>query len=134
MKADLICRKWRRVDVKLALEDNLHVIRWRRGVFADEVLFDGRKVAESRGLFGRETIFGLEMKTDNEKVVRMLLTIDPSTDSLDMNGDMRPDGVRLETADDVLLAIGSLAPGTGDRAKAAFSDLFDRASKALGLS
>ncbi len=132
--ADVIKRAWRKVDIKLALDGDLHVIRWRRGLFADEVFFDDRKVAQTTGLFGRETIYGLEMKTEDERLMRMLLTIDPDTPAWDMDGDMKPGGVRLETADEALIAFGTLGPGKVDRMRESFVDIFERASKALGLS
>lgn len=134
MKADLISRRWCRIDLKLALDGQLHVIRWRRGLLADAVYFDGRKVAQSDGIFGRETIFGLEMNTADGAVVRMLLSVDPAENVWDMKGDMRPGGVRLETADEVLLAIGTLGPGRIDRMRQTFGVMYDRASRLLGLS
>ncbi|MBB5517751.1 hypothetical protein [Amphiplicatus metriothermophilus] len=29
--AELIARRWRRVDVKLVIDGEMHVLRWRRG-------------------------------------------------------------------------------------------------------
>ena len=106
------------------------MLRWRRGIFIDEVLFDDRRVATSKGLFGRETVFGLGVRTSDDQEVRLLLSIDPEADWNDFSGEMKPRGVRLETADDTLVAVGSLGP---DRMEP-FRQIFDRAVQALGLS
>ncbi len=130
ISAELIARAWRRVDVKLNIDGELHVLRWRRGWFVDEVLFDERRVATSTGFLGRDTIFGLNIKTPNDGEARLLFSIDPEDDWMDWSGSSRPSGVRLETADDALIAIGSLGP---DRTEP-FKGLFDRAIAAVGLS
>ncbi|MEL6362901.1 MAG: hypothetical protein AAFR21_17655 [Pseudomonadota bacterium] len=128
--ASLINRAWRRVDVKLAIDGDMHVLRWRRGWFSDDVFFDDRRIAQSTGLFGRETMFGLAMKDDNEVEHRMIFTIDTSENAWDWSGEMRPGGVRLETANDTLIAYGTLAPSSRDN----FKSMFDKAVKALGLA
>ena len=130
IRAELISRAWRRVDIKVSIGDDLHLLRWRRGWFVDEVLFDDRRVATSTGLFGREASFGLEVKTPAEETVRLLLSIDADPDWNDWEGSSRPRGVRLETAENALIAIGSLGP---DRTEP-FRKLFDRAVEAIGLS
>ena len=118
------------MDIKLSLDDEMHILRWRRGWFVDEVLFDDRRVATSTGLFGRETIFGLGVKTDAGEEVRLLFTIDPEESWSDWTGEGRPRGVRLETADQALVSFGSLGPGYAEP----FRQLYDRAIKAFGLS
>jgi len=127
--AELISRAWRKVDVKLSVDGELHVLRWRRGWFVDEVLFDDRRVAAATGLFSRESVFGLDIRADDGNAVRLLFKIDAAPDWNDWTGEMRPRGVRLETADHALVAVGSLGP---DRAEP-FRRLYDRAVKALGL-
>lgn len=128
--AELIARQWRRVDIKIAIDGELHVLRWRRGWFVDEVLFDDRRIATATGLFSRESIFGLNLKTETGADLRLLFSIDAQPGLDDWNCEMRPRGVRLETAEAPLIAYGSLGP---DRAEP-FRRLYDRAVKALGLS
>ena len=128
--AELIARQRRRADVKLVIDGEMHVLRWRRGWFADEVLFDDRPVARAIGLFERDAIFGLSLKTQSNETVRLLFAIDPAPGWDDWTGEMRPRGVRLETADGPLIAFGSLAPGR----PAPFREAFDRAVRALGFS
>ena len=128
--ASLLSRSWRKIDIKLAINGDLHILRWRRGWFVDEVLFDDRRVATSTGLFGRESIYGLNVKTDDGHEARLVFMVDGEMDANDWTGDMRPRGVRLETADDALIAVGTLGP---DRAEP-FRQLYDRAIRAMGLS
>ena len=108
----------------------MHVLRWRRGLFADEVLFDDRRVATAKGMFNRENIFGLGLNADAGGEIRLLFTVDTEEDWTDWSGDMKPGGVRLETADDTLIAYGNLGP---DRMEP-FRQLYDRAIQSLGLS
>lgn len=129
LSASLLQRAWRKVDIKIAIAGEMHVLRWRRGWFVDEVLFDDRRVATATGLFSRETIYGLEIDAGGE-TMRLLLTIDPAESWHDWSGEMRPRGVRLETADAALVAFGSLGP---DRMEP-FRQLYDRAVKSIGLS
>jgi len=96
----------------------------------DEVLFDDRRVATSDGLFGRETIFGLGVKTKAEEEIRLLFTLDPEESWSDWTGEGRPRGVRLETADRVLVEFGTLGPDYSEP----FRQLYNRAIKAFGLS
>lgn len=130
ISASLLQRAWRKVDFKLSIDGEMHILRWRRGMFVDEVLFDDRRVATAQGLFSREAVFGLDVERRDGGRAKLLLMIDAAADWSDMSGDMRPRGVRLETADDTLVAIGSLGP---DRAEP-FRQLYDRAIKAIGLS
>ena len=131
ISADLITRAWRRVDIKLSLGGEMHIISWRRGAFHDEVTFDGRRVAQSSGLFGRDTLFGFVLRDDDGVDRKLLLSIDPKADNWDFSGEMRPRGVRLETADDTLVAFGSLS---GVSVSERFQDAFSRAVRSLGLS
>ena len=128
--ASLLQRVWRKVDVKLSIDGEMHVLRWRRGMFIDEVLFDDRRVATAQGLFGREDVFGLDVETQAGARVKLVFMVDAQPDWNDWSGDMRPRGVRVETADRALVSVGSLGP---DRAEP-FRQLYDRAVKAMGLS
>ena len=113
----------------------MHVLRWRRGWFVDEVLFDERRVATATGLFGRETIFGLAIKAGpDDKVLQLLFTIDPEEAMNDWSGEGRPRGVRLETADAVIVAYGTLKARTASDRADPFRALYDQAIKAIGLS
>lgn len=128
--ASLLRRAWRHVDVKLAIDGDMHVLRWRRRTFVDEVLFDDRRVATSKGVFGREAIYGLNIARENGEETKLVLMIDAEPDWNDWSGDIRPRGVRVETGDETLVAVGSLGP---DRMEP-FRQLYDRAVKAIGLS
>ena len=128
IQASLLTRAWRKVDVKLAIGGDMHVLRWRRRWFFDEVMFDDRRVATTRGAFSRESIFGLEISRDSSAPVKLVLVIDATPDWTDWAGDARPGGVRLETADATLLAVGSCGPDGPEP----FRDLYDRSVKAVG--
>jgi len=130
ISAELVKRGSKTVDIKLVIGGEMHLLRWRRTTFADQVLFDERVIAQSKGLMGRETVFGLAPKTEAGDEIRLLLTIDPEADWMDLSGEERCKGIRLETADEPLIAIGSLGP---DRAEP-FRKLYDRAIEAMGLS
>lgn len=130
INASLLKRAWRKVDIKLSINGDLHILRWRRGVFVDEVLFDDRRVATAKGVFSREEIFGLELDQPNGERAKLVLMIDADPDWTDWSGDMKPRGVRLESANRALIAVGSCSP---DRVEP-FRELYDRAVKAMGLS
>lgn len=130
IEAAILARAWRKIDIKLNIDGEMHILRWRRGVFADQVLFDDRRIAQATGLWGRETVFGLAMRLENDDELRLLFSVDPNADERDWSGDMRPSGVRLETADTPLIAYGTLGP---DRSEP-FRTLYDRAIRALGLA
>jgi len=130
ISASLLHRAWRKVDIKLSIDGDMHILRWRRGWFVDEVLFDDRRVATSSGLFDRETIFGLNVKVGDDAGTRLLLSIDTAEAWNDWSGEWKPRGVRLETADEALIAFGSLGP---DR-MAPFRQLYDEAIKTIGLA
>ena len=127
--ASLLTRAWRKVDIKLAIGGDMHILRWRRGWFVDEVLFDDRRVATATGLFSREGIFGLEIDAREAGAVKLVLMIDAAPDWNDWTGDSKPRGVRLETADRALIAVG----GCGADRIEPFRQLYDRAVKAMGL-
>lgn len=124
--AELIGRKWRAIDIKLVERGAMRVLRWRRGWLNDRLYLDEREIARVGGLFGRETVYGLELAGDGAPL-RLLLTVDPNQDDWDFTGSGQPRGVRLESANEVLLAIGSLDPTP----KTPFLDMFDNAVRAL---
>lgn len=128
--ATLLQRAWRKVDIKVAIDGDMHILRWRGGWFVDEVLFDDRRVATSKGVFSREGIFGLSVNLDEDRNVKFVLMIDAQPGWDDFTGETKPRGVRLETADEALIAIGSFGP---DRVEP-FRELYDRAIKAIGLA
>ena len=130
ISATVLQRAWRKVDIKLSIDGEMHILRWRRGLFVDEVLFDDRRIATSTGLFTRETIYGLDVETEKAARAKLVLMVDVAQDWADWSGEMKPRGIRLETADTALIAYGSLGP---DRAEP-FRELYDRAIKAIGLS
>lgn len=130
ISATLLQRVWRKVDVKLSIDGEMHILRWRRSAFIDEVLFDDRRVATSKGFFNRETIYGLNVEGEDGRDLRFVFMIDAQPDWSDWSGEIRPRGVRIETADEALLAVGSLGP---DRMEP-FRQLYDRAIQAIGLA
>lgn len=129
IQASLLTRAWRKVDVKLAIGGDMHVLRWRRRWFFDEVLFDDRRVALAKGVFSRESIFGLDIDSGGDVRAKLVFVVDAEPDWTDWSGDGRPSGVRLETADAVLLAAGSCGPDWSEP----FRELYGRAVKAMGL-
>jgi len=128
--ASILNRSWRKVDIKLSIDGDMHILRWRRSWFVDEVLFDDRRVATATGLFSRESIYGLDINAGAERSVKLVLMVDGAPGWNNWSGEMKPPGVRLETAGDTLIAAGSLGP---DRIEP-FRQLYDRAIKAIGLS
>ena len=128
--ASLLQRAWRKVDIKIAIDGDMHILRWRGGWFVDEVLFDDRRVATSQGLFSREGIFGLDVNVGDGRNVKLVLMVDAQPSWDDFTGEAKPRGVRLETADEALIAIGTHGP---DRIEP-FRELYDRAIKAIGLA
>ena len=128
IQASLLNRAWRKVDVKLAIGGDMHVLRWRRRWFLDEVLFDDRRVATATGVFSRESIFGLDIESGDDGRARLVFVVDAEPDWADWSSDGRPGGVRLESADAVLLAVGSCGPDWSEP----FRELYDRSVKAVG--
>lgn len=96
------------VDIVLRFDGKMHLLQWRRYMFWDTVLVDGRAQHKSVGLWGRETAFGLVFRsgTDDESAERMLFCVDPSEDWTSLSG--RASGVRLETSEGPLIANGTL--------------------------
>lgn len=130
INADIASSQWRKLDIKLVVDGELHVLRWRRKIYFDEVFFDDRRVAVSKGWFNRDTAFGLALKDIRDRPIRLLLTIDPVVNFDNWRGNSRLRGVRLETAYEKLIAYGSLGPDSLDP----FRLLYERAVRAIGLS
>jgi len=124
--AELLTRAWRRIDVKIVLDGEIRLLRWRRGWLNDALWLDDRKIAEVRGLSGRETVYGLVFG-ENGREERALFTVDAQAGPWDWSGESRPRGVRIETADRVLPGCGALYPA----ATHPFKDLFDAAVAAM---
>lgn len=114
MQAEIIRLTTGAVDIKIMTGKDMHVLQWRRNMFWDELLLDGKRQAASKGLWGRESIYGLVFgrNEDGEGGRRVIFTIDTrhDWDSWDWDGYNRPRGVRLETSDELLIAFGTLDP------------------------
>jgi len=111
MKAEIVRLTGSEVDIKVINGDRMHVLQWRRHIFRDEVLLDGKVQASSHGLWGREKVYGLVFGRDDEGEggERIMLILDPRQ-RFDMEGYGRIMGVRLERASGPLTVHGSLDP------------------------
>lgn len=113
MNADIVRLTGSEVDIKIVNGDRMHVLQWRRHLFADEVLLDGKSQAISRGLWGREKVYGLVFGRDDkgEGGERVMLIVDPRKDYSDwFASHWNIGGLRLETVEGPLLAYGTLDP------------------------
>ena len=132
MRAELVRLSLHQVDIKVIIEDQMHVLQWRRNLLWDEVLLDGKRQAHSSG-FGREKVYGLVFGRDLEGRggTKTMLLLDPAADfkNWDSNG-QRIRGVRLETVDGPIIAYGSLDPKTLEK-PATFSDWM---KKSMGMT
>jgi hypothetical protein len=130
--AELVRIETKKIDVKLLIDAEMHLLAWRRGLLHDEVLVNGVRQHESRG-FSRETLYGLIFgkNREGEGGVRVLFTVDPKRDwrHLSWNGHTRPCGVRLESGEGVLLSYGTLDPRSFEK-PASFSDWI---KKSMGI-
>ena len=112
MHAEIVRLALHQVDMKIVSGQRMHVLSWRRTLFWDEVLLDGKRQAHSSGLWGRERVYGLVFGRDDEGNggERVMLLLDPSnSDPLTGTG-YKLAGVRLETANGPLVAYGTLDP------------------------
>ena len=128
--AELVRITTSEIDIKITNGDRMHVLQWRRNMFWDEVLLDGKRQAHSAGLWGREKVYGLVFGRDEagEGGERVMLVVDPR--DLDWSGmGERLAGVRLEAAGGPLIAYGTLDPKTLEK-PATFSDW---AKKHMGM-
>ena len=118
ISADILQLTTRAIDIKLLIDGQMHILQWRRNMFWDAVLVDGKAQHKTAGLWGRETVFGLVFGQDENGRggERMILTVDPS--DADWTGMTRSaSGVRLETATGPLIAHGTLDPKTYEKPK-----------------
>lgn len=114
MTAEIVRIEQKKVDIKLMIDGEMHLLAWRREALRDIVTVNGVEQAQSRGLAKRETLYGLVFgkSREDEGGVRVLFTIDPKEDWASMNwsGHTRLSGVRLESGEGVLLSYGNLDP------------------------
>lgn len=114
MHADIVRLGLHQVDLKVTIENNMHVLQWRRHLTHDEVLLDGKTQATSYGLFGREKVYGLvfgRKGPDSESGERVMLIVDPATDHGNWASSRQQiSGIRLETSAGPIVAYGSLDP------------------------
>ena len=112
MHAEIVRLALHQVDMKIVSGQRMHVLSWRRTLFWDEVLLDGKRQAHSSGLWGREKVYGLVFGRDDEGNggERVMLLMDPrNSDRWGGTSDTLA-GVRLETANGPLVAYGTLDP------------------------
>lgn len=111
MHADLVRIGLHDIDIKIMNGDKMHVLQWRRRMFWDEVLLDGKVQAKSAGLWGREKVYGLVFGRDLEGNggQRTMFIIDPETNWMNWSRN-ELSGVRLEVAEGPLIAHGTLDP------------------------
>lgn len=115
MQAEIVRLTGTEVDIKIVNGDRMHVLQWRRHFLRDDVLLDGKVQATSRGLWGREKVYGLVFGRDHEGEggERVMLIVDPRTDYSNWTSShYNISGLRVERADGPLLAYGSLDPKT----------------------
>ncbi len=113
MHAELVRVSLHDVDIKIVNGDRMHVLQWRRNLFWDEVLVDGKRQASSHGFFGREKVYGLVFGRDPEGRggEQVMLILDPGYGNYDYsNNNQRLKGVRLESKDGTLVSFGTLDP------------------------
>lgn len=122
IQAELVRVELRQIDIKIVIDDRMHVLQWRRHIMHDEVLLDGKIQATSYGMWGREKVYGLVFgrEPDGPAGDRFMLLVDPRNgDWSGMNDHIS--GVRLEAIDGPVLAYGSLDPKTLEK-PSTFSD------------
>lgn len=135
MEASLVRLANWKIDVKVLIDERMHILQWRRHMTHDEVLLDGKTQQTSYGLWGRETIYGLVFGRDEDGKggTQVMFVVDPTADMGSsgywLSGDSVPSGVRLETANDLLLAFGSL----DERAYEKPADFMEWTKKTFGM-
>lgn len=122
MRAEIVRLALHHVDLKIISGERMHVLSWRRTLFWDEVLLDGKRQAHSTGLWGREKVYGLVFGRDAEGNggERVMLLLDPKSDS-NWSENQKISGIRLETANGPMVAYGTLDPKSLEK-PATFSD------------
>lgn len=132
MHAELVRASLHHVDMKIVIGERMHILQWRRNLLWDEVLLDGKRQASSRGLWGREKVYGLVFgrQLDGTGGQQIMLMLDTGAGAYDRDGlTQRIRGVRLESSEGPLLAYGSLDPKTLEK-PATFSDWM---KKSIGM-
>ncbi|MEM9670221.1 MAG: hypothetical protein AAF950_14965 [Pseudomonadota bacterium] len=113
MHAEIVRLTGSEVDIKIVNNDQMHVLQWRRRLFADQVLLDGKSQSLSYGFLGREKVYGLVFGRNEEGQggERVMLIVDPRA-QINWSGieQSRISGVRLERADGPLFSYGTLDP------------------------
>ena len=135
MQASIVRLTHGNIDIKINSGDKMHILQWRRRFTHDEVLLDGKTHQTSYGLWGRETIYGLVFGRDEngEGGERVMLVVDPSPDISKASyweGRGQPNGVRLECADETLIAYGTLDERAYDKP----ADFREWARKTFGMT
>jgi len=113
MHADIVRLTRSEIDIKILINGQMHVLQWRRTLFWDAVLLNGKRQAHSSGLWGREKVYGLVFgrAPDGSGGEQVMFIIDPAyAQSFGASGNLTISGVRVEAADGTLLAYGSLDP------------------------
>ena len=112
MHAEIVRLALHQVDIKVISGDRMHVLSWRRTLFWDEVLLDGKRQAHSSGLWGREKVYGLVFGRDEEGKggERIMLLLDPRNSDHWFGTGTKLSGIRLEMASGPLVAYGTLDP------------------------
>lgn len=131
MQAELVRIATREIDIKIINGERMHILQWRRTLFSDTVLLDGKSQAVSHGLWGREKVYGLVFGRDEngEGGERVMFLIDPANADRWTGMDHRLAGVRLELASGPLLAYGSLDPQNLEKP----SNFSDWMKKTMGI-
>lgn len=110
MHAEIVRVELHQVDIKIINKERMHILQWRRNMFWDEVLLDGKRQAASRGLWGREKVYGLVFGRDENGAggEQVMLLIDPESD-YNWSGDKQKiKGIRLEAKDGPIISYGTL--------------------------
>lgn len=111
MHAELVRASLRHIDIKIINGERMHILQWRRNLFWDEVLLDGKRQAASHGMWGREKVYGLVFgrAPDGSGGQQVMLLLDPASGSYNWdNGAQTIRGVRLEGRDGPLVSYGTL--------------------------
>ena len=133
MHAEIVRLSLHHVDIKIVSDERMHVLQWRRNLLWDEVLLDGKRQAASRGLWGRENVYGLVFgrDLDGSGGEQVMFLIDPGVGhSSWSSGEQRVKGVRLEGRDGPLVSYGTLDPKSLEK-PATFSDWM---KKSMGMN
>jgi hypothetical protein len=127
MHAELVRVALHEVDIKIISGERMHVLQWRRNMFWDEVLLDGKRQASSHGLWGREKVYGLVFGRDLEGRggKQVMLILDPAESDDWSHAGERIRGVRLEGVDGPLVSYGTLDAKAFDK-PATFADWMKR--------